>query len=163
MSKEKFDKFITVVINDLAIAEELLREEPDLICVKNGIGETVLHYLAVENELELVKWLHNMGSNLDTTNEFGNTPLSEAAGLGNLEVCVFLLEAGASHKICTPDGDSALSEAAINNEVEVVNLLLTHISPDEKIREYFGSVTYEVLLDKECESAKLIYKKWLIW
>jgi ankyrin repeat protein len=163
MSKEKFNKFITALVNDLAIAEELLREEPDLIYVKNGIGETVLHYLAVENELELVRWLHNKGSDLNTTNEFGNTPLSAAAGLGNLEICEYLLDAGASHKICTPDGDSALSEAAVNNNTEVVSLLLTHISPCEKIRGYFSEVTYEVLLDKECESAKLIYNKGLNW
>jgi len=163
MSGEKFDKFIVLVVDDLASASKLLAEEPDLIYVKNGIGETVLHYLAVENQLEMVRWLYNKGSDLNTTNDFGNTPLSEAASLGYLELCEFLLENGADHKICTSQGDSALSEAATNNQVEVVNLLLTRINTEEKLRNYFCPVSYDILFDKESESAKLIYNKGLMW
>ena len=163
MNNEKFNKFILSIVSDLSSASKLLTEEPDLLHVKNGIGETVLHYLAVEDQLEMVRWLYKEGSDLNTTNDFGNTPLSEAASLGYLELCEFLLDNGADHKICTSQGDSALSAAATNNQTEVVKLLLTRINPEDKLRNYFCPVSYDVLFDKESESANLIYSKGLEW
>ena len=151
------------MVQNKSEAERLLAENPDAIHSKNGIGETVLHYLAVEDRLEDVSWLLAHGADINTTNDFGNTPLSEAASLGYYELCDFFLRHNANPRITTPDGESALSEAATNNEYKVVELLLNHINPGESLKSYFSQISYEVLLDKESQSAKLIKVKGLKW
>lgn len=163
MGREQFDKFIKIVLKDLSASEKLLKEEPELINATNDIGETVFHFLVVENNLEKVKWLFNKGSKVNTVNNFGNTPLSEAAGLGYKEMCQFLIEKGADHKIRDENGDTALSQAAISDEVAVVNLLLDLMNPEEQLTDYFTSTTYEFLLDKESQSAKAMFDRGLHW
>ncbi|WP_448570007.1 ankyrin repeat domain-containing protein [Thalassotalea ganghwensis] len=163
MSRERFDLLIRAVVEDKIMAERLVSEDPMIVHAKNGIGETVLHYLAVEDQLAEVSWLLKHGADINTTNDFGNTPLSEAASLGYYNLCEFLLNNRADPKKKTPGGDSALSEAATNNEVKIVELLLSHVEPGESLRDYFSKVTYDVLLDKESQSAKLIKLKGLSW
>jgi len=163
MGSEKFYKLINTVLEDLDASEKLLKNEPDLIYVTNGIGETVFHYLVVENKLSEVKWLYNKGSKINTTNEFGNTPLSEAASIGNIEICRYLIAMGADHRIKCQEGGTALSEAAINNEIEIVKLLLELVKPEEALTDYFSFVDYDVLLDKDSICEKLISIKGLHW
>jgi len=57
---------------DFSAAAMLLQTEPELISQRDGIGETVLHFLAVENNRAAVEWLHTRGADLNATNEFGN-------------------------------------------------------------------------------------------
>jgi len=163
LGREQFDKFINIVLKDFSESEKLLREEPELINATNDIGETVLHFLVVENNLKEVEWLFNKGANVDTVNNFGNTPLSEAAGLGYKEMCQFLIEKGADHKVRDENGDTALSQAATSDEVAVVNLLLDLIKPEEQLTDYFTSITYDILLDKESSSAKAMSDRGLNW
>jgi hypothetical protein len=67
-------------------ASFLLKEQPELVEARNSIGETVLHFLAVENELEGVAWLHENGFSLDTKPEFGIPVVFEVAQLGYKEL-----------------------------------------------------------------------------
>lgn len=163
MNREKFELLIKAVLDDMSSADNLVNNDSDLVYAKNGIGETVLHFLAVENKIHEVSWLLSKGAEINTMNEFGNTPLSEASGLGYYELCKFLLQKGADPKLKTPEGDTALSEAATKNELKVVNLLLNYIQPEESLRDYFSLITYEVLLNKEGASAKSIHLKGLRW
>lgn len=163
MNKEKFELLINAVLDDMNSADKLVKNDSNLVHAKNGIGETVLHYLAVENKIDEVSWLLRKGADINTTNEFGNTPLSEASSLGYYELCKFLLQNGADPTLKTPEGDTALSEAATNNELKVVDLLLGYIQPEESLRDYFSLITYEVLLDKKGASAKSIQLRGLHW
>jgi ankyrin repeat protein len=163
MGSDKFYKLINTVLEDLDASEKLLKKEPDLIYEKNGIGETVFHYLVVENKLHEVQWLYNKGSKINTTNDFGNTPLSEAASIGNIEVCKFLIEKGADHKVRDEEEGTALSTAAINNKIDVVKLLLELVKSEENLADYFSFIDYDVLLDKESICAKLMSLKGLHW
>ena len=163
MDQAKFKIFINAVVNDRELADSLIEEDPSFLAVKNGIGETVFHYLVVEDRKEEVSYLLSKGAEINTTNEFGNTPLSEAASLGYYELCEYLLKNGADHRITTAEGDSALSEAATANKIKVVELLLNYIRPNEPLRNYFSKVTYDYLLDKESSSAKSIKLKGLKW
>lgn len=85
-----------VFARDFRAAEELLRKNPDLLALRNGIGETVLHYLAVENAAEGVAWLHDKGADLDTKNEFGTPALFEVAQLGYEELFAWFVAHGAN-------------------------------------------------------------------
>jgi hypothetical protein len=80
---------------DLESAGALLRSQPDVLEARNGIGETVLHFLAVEDCRPAVAWLHERGARLDTTNEFGTPVLFEVAQLGYKELLAWLVAHGA--------------------------------------------------------------------
>ena len=86
-AKRLIDAFFESVDEGL----RLLKAEPDLISVRDGLGETPLHYLAVENQLSAVRALVEHGAEVNTLNECGGTPLSEAASLGHVELVKYLL------------------------------------------------------------------------
>jgi ankyrin repeat protein len=85
-------------------AEELLRANPKLLTLTDGIGETVLHYLAVENDIEGVAWLHAHGFNLNTKNKFGNPMVFEVAELGYKDLLTWLSQNGADFAVLDDDG-----------------------------------------------------------
>lgn len=91
---------------DFADAEKLLSAEPGLTDRRNGIGETVLHYVAVEGDMEGVAWLHAHGFDLDTANKFG-TPLAfEVALTKNRDLLKWLHAQGANFEALNADGDN---------------------------------------------------------
>lgn len=80
---------------DFEHAEALLASHPSLFDLRNSIGETVLHFLAVENELEAVAWLFARGFSLKTQNTFGTPMVFEVAGGGHRELLLWLARHGA--------------------------------------------------------------------
>jgi ankyrin repeat protein len=101
----------------------LLKSEPDLIRARDGLGETPLHYLAVENQLDSVRALVEHGAQVNTLNECGGTPLSEAASLGYVELVKYLLSVGAKLRI-EGQKEPILHEAVRSGSAELVNLFL---------------------------------------
>ena len=91
---------------DFEIAEALLRANPQLLHERNGIGETALHFLAVEDCLPGIEWLHARGASLDTTNEFGTPLLFEVAQLGHRELLLWLVAHGADPQQTDESGQS---------------------------------------------------------
>jgi ankyrin repeat protein len=85
-----------VYSHDFVRAEELLRSQPGLLHFANGIGETVLHFLAVENDQEAVAWLHARGADIDTKNTFGTPVLFEVASLGYKDLFQWFVAKGAN-------------------------------------------------------------------
>lgn len=77
------------------LASRLLQEDPGLIAARDGLGETVLHHLAVENELAGVEWLCKRGAALNTKNDFGTPVIFEVAQLGYKELFLWFLQNGA--------------------------------------------------------------------
>jgi ankyrin repeat protein len=103
--------------------QTLIRSEPELIEERTGLGETALHYLAVENQLRAVVLLAEAGAQINTLNSCGGTPLSEAASLGYVELVEFLLLKGASLHM-PGQSEPTLHEATRNGNAAVVRLLL---------------------------------------
>ena len=62
-------------------AAVLLAREPSLRSAVNGLGETVLHYQAVENDEEGVAWLSSQGFDINIRNELGTPVVFEVAQL----------------------------------------------------------------------------------
>jgi len=106
----------------------LLRQEPELLEARTGLGETALHYLVVENQLRAVVLLVEAGAQVNTLNSCGGTPLSEAASLGYVELVEYLLSQGARLRIAG-QGDPTLHEAVRGGNVAVVQLLLAAGAP----------------------------------
>jgi len=80
-SKEWQELALLVVERKFEEAAALLRRNTSLRTEGDGLGETVLHYQAVENDLQGVAWLHAQGFDVNTKNEFGTPVVFEVAQL----------------------------------------------------------------------------------
>jgi len=56
------------------------------------MGETVLHFLDVENDIEGVEWLHTHGASLNTANRFGTPMVFEVAAAGHQAMVLWLAQ-----------------------------------------------------------------------
>lgn len=106
-----------------AAGQCLLASEPSLAKARTGLGETPLHYLTVENQLEAVLILVNNGSEVNTINHCGGTPLSEAAGLGYTKLVKYLLSVNAKIVFDGQD-EPTLIKATHSGKFEIVQMLL---------------------------------------
>ncbi len=61
---------------------EFIQRHPDAVRWRNEIGETALHYLAIENQFDLVDLLLENGSDPKVGNKSGRTLLYELQLLG---------------------------------------------------------------------------------
>jgi ankyrin repeat protein len=126
MSEERIIQLIKTFMEDTEHALHLLDEDPGLVQEKTSLGETALHYLAVENQLEAVKKLYKRGADINTVNDFGGTPLSDAVSLGYVELVRVLLERGARVEGLFSSNEPILHEAVRSGKPEIIHLLIAH-------------------------------------
>lgn len=84
-----------VYSREYELAEKLLGAAPYLLSLRNSLGETALHFLAVENDMEGVSWLHSKGAAIDTKSEFGTPAIFEVAQLEYKELLAWFIRKGA--------------------------------------------------------------------
>lgn len=89
-------------------ATALVEQDPGLLSLKNGIGESVLHFLAVENDVDGVAWLHARGAELDTKNKFGTPALFEVAQLDYRELYTWFVCHGADPSATDAEGNDVV-------------------------------------------------------
>jgi ankyrin repeat protein len=116
-------RLINACFASLDDAASLLSAEPALLCARTGLGETALHYLAVEDQLPSVKWLIEQGAEVNVVNRVGTTPLSDAASLGYLQMVSFLLSHGACVNLAG-ESEPTLHSAVRSGSAAVVEALL---------------------------------------
>jgi ankyrin repeat protein len=105
----------------------LVAARPELIHLMNGIGETVLHYLAVENAQAAVAWLHSRGADINTKNSFSEPVLFEVAMLGYKELFSWLVAAGADPLIEGFDGQDLVDYLLEFDEDEMVEWVRSQV------------------------------------
>jgi ankyrin repeat protein len=147
--RARFDLLRYAVWTNLDLAESLLAEDPSLVEARNGIGETVLHYIAVENGLKEVAWLIAHGADVNTKNDFEETPLIEAATLDHYKMCQLLLEHGANALMKDNTDGSAPFNAAQNvvsgsADTATLELILSHIIGHD-INNFFDEIQLEMV------------------
>jgi ankyrin repeat protein len=102
----------------------LLNREPDILNARTGLGETPLHYLAVENHIEAVKALvEKKGADVNTLNDFGGSPISDAARQGHVDLVKYLLSVGAKLQIPQQE-ELVLHAAVLSGSAEMVKIIL---------------------------------------
>ena len=119
MPKSEGYAFISACISSLPEAADLLAADPQLIEARTGLGETALHYLAVEDQLISVDWLIGRGASVNVVNDVGTTPLSDAASLGYFEMVQLLLLHGAQINLAG-ESELTLVRAARCGDAKVV-------------------------------------------
>jgi hypothetical protein len=90
-------------------AERLLAEEPGLVSMTDGCGETALHFLAIENDLDGIASLHERGLSIDTVDAFGEPVVFVVAQLGYKELFSWFIRAGADLNVKNRDGLTLIS------------------------------------------------------
>ncbi len=109
-------------------AYELLAVSPDLIERRSGLGETVLHYLAVENDAVGVKWLYERGSSLNTKNEFGTPIVFEVAQLEYKDLLLWFVGKGVDLKATNEEGEDVFAYLANYDKKEMIDFLRSQTS-----------------------------------
>jgi ankyrin repeat protein len=88
---ERFYELRNAAYANLPLARKIIKADPTIVAAKNSIGETALHFLAVENQLEAVEFLAKHGSDINNENNFGQSVLVEVARIGHIEMIDLLL------------------------------------------------------------------------
>lgn len=70
-----------------------------VISNRSGLGETMLHWYAIEGDPDVLEKIIGLGFEVNTTNEFGQTPLFESAIIGRWDNVEVLLKHGADVSI----------------------------------------------------------------
>ena len=121
-----FAQLVDAAVLDQPAAEQLLREHPELIKATNRLGETALHFLAVENYPNGVAFLARHGASIDACNDSGRTPLMEAAMIGATQTVRQLLACGADPNVQTPDGDRVWDLLDRDSAAELLSIFHEH-------------------------------------
>lgn len=121
-----FLQLVDAAVLDQPAAAQLLRDHPGLLIATNRLGETALHFLAVENYAEGVAFLARQGTPVNALNRYHRTPLMEAASVGAIDVVRVLLAHGADPSIQTPDGDTLWDLLEPKSRPELLSILSAH-------------------------------------
>ena len=128
-----FEQLVDAAVRDEAAAERLLRDHPRLVHGTNRLGETALHFLAVEGYAGGVAFLARLGAPVDARNGSQRTPLMEAAMVGATQVVRQLLACGADPYAETPEGNTAWDFFHSEAESELHSTFREHgFSPPER-------------------------------
>lgn len=100
-ASERYCTFHSACWEDEDLARRMLLSDPTLIDVRSGLGETVLHDSAVENNANVVLLLLSLGADPNATNFSGNSVIAECASICRIEydlcdIIELLLKAGAN-------------------------------------------------------------------
>lgn len=142
--------------SDLEEAGRMLKLHPVLIDFPvYGSSESALHFFAVENRLDIIKWLLARGANPDGVAQ-DDSPLLGAAQLGHEQVCRELIKAGAN--VDKPDyaGDAPLKKASGNGFTAIVKMLLAAGADPDGGAEYESPLLAAVEAEKEDACKALI-------
>ena len=71
---------------------------------RTGIGETMLHWYAIEGSPDVLQQLINLGFEVNARNNFGNTPIMECAQINRWDNVRVLFLNGADLTIANEDG-----------------------------------------------------------
>jgi ankyrin repeat protein len=151
--------FIVAAASDQKAASQMLRDKPDWLHTKSSIGETALHYLVIENDIEAVKFLIDKGAEVDNRDDWGGTPLMHAAQLGHVDMCLLLMEKGADVNAKDNVMDwTPLHFAARSGKADLLDSMLLAGGHADAQGE-FGESVADVVLPRKRELLLTILKK----
>lgn len=113
---------------NLARVKELVERDSPLANSYSPDGFPVLALAAVFGHLEIAKYLHAKGGDLNSvaTNGSGYTALTGAVASGHTEIVQWLLQSGVSPNYSYANGYTPLLTAAANGHLEILKALLAH-------------------------------------
>ena len=107
--KRTLDQVLAGVSDTLFPAE--LGEKSVEINSRDSTGDTPLHVLAWQNDVEGAEVLIAAGADVNAIGEMGYTPLHAAIAVNSVEMATLLIRSGAKRKIRSEFGSTPLEEA----------------------------------------------------
>jgi ankyrin repeat protein len=144
---QTFYGFVQAVVFDRSLADGMLRNDPTWIHARSSLDETALHYLAVENYVDAVRYLLSKGANVDGAQENG-TPLTDAAKLGYGEMVALLIAHGANLEARDLEERTPLLIAAAYGYIEICDILLA-AGADTHARDGSGYSVQDIALPRK--------------
>jgi hypothetical protein len=121
--RERWGALVDAAVDDPAKARRMVAEDPSVLKETGLFDETALHYLAVENFVEGVRLLLELGADPNAQSDSGDTPLHDCLTLGNNELVDILLEAGANPNIFNECEETPMYRVAERGDVEMLEKL----------------------------------------
>lgn len=119
-------EYISYGNTDVNNFKRLLQEGADINM--RPFGASLLTYTARKGMADIVKLLIiSHGVDINSIDEFGQSPLANAILSKNINTIIFLLDAGANPNFIDRYGDNTLMIAAYNNNLDATRLLINHI------------------------------------
>jgi len=128
--------------------------------IRDGDGNTPLHFAASRGCAEVARLLLGHGADPNAQAKDGETPLHLAAFWGRVDVVRFLLERGADLNAKNEGGDTPLHYAAYEGHVDVVRLLLEH-GADPSIRNRDGKTPLDLAKERGHREVVSLIEEWL--
>jgi len=127
---------------------------------KNNNGGTLLHFAAINKNVEVAKFLISTGMDVDMKGERNSTALNVATCAGNLEVAKFFISQGADVNAKTSDAITALHAAAmISGNAEIAEALVS-AGADINAKDEYGFTPLHMAAEKgHIEVAKYLVSK----
>ena len=148
-NQEKQRELVHAIFRNLKVTEQLIRADSNYVKYKSGTGETAFHYLIIESELDRAAKLLEWGSDINTQDYYGATPLISAATISQLETVKWLVARGANLELKTINKETALSWSTSNENASVFQYLIK-LPRCHPIDFYYDDVTGEIILrDKD--------------
>jgi ankyrin repeat protein len=148
MKREIINKFMNAAVLDRGEARRLFEQHPQLRDTRVLWGESILHYLAVEEYTDAVRFLLDLGFDVDAEDDDGETALHSAALLGYVDMVELLLAHGARTEVHSDSFGTALQEAVEHGYVRIVDMLLT-AGADHTVRDIIFNETIFDLLPED--------------
>ena len=101
-------------------------------------NETVLHFLAIENELDSVAAMAKNGIDVNCINKFGKSVLMEVVLLGYEKIARLLLEHGADPNLTDNEGNTPLHHACDCGAPESLIAVLEAFGADWNVKNDYG-------------------------
>ena len=121
--------------------------------IKNGKGDTPLHFGSRNGHKEIVTILIQAGADVNEQNGIGFTPLHSASAYGRQEVVKKLIQAGGDvNKIDKWFGFTPLHFASQDGHVEVITALLA-AGADKTIQNNGGYTPHDLADNQDCKNA----------
>jgi len=120
-----FEELLNCAASEPARFAEIVAANRSVLETRDNLGETLLHWLAIEGFTEAVQRLLDLGADANTADKFGNPVLPHAVIVKQTEIVRALLEAGADPNGAS-HGEPALLLAVEEKSPELVELLLAH-------------------------------------
>jgi ankyrin repeat protein len=145
----RFRLFSAVAINDTAMVQKILMDNPEAVAWRNADGQTGLMAAAKAGAKEAA-WILARAPNagLEAVNANGSTALMFAAFEGKAAVADVLLKTGANIDHVNAKGHSALMSAAAHGYRNTVALLLDS-GANPLLKDSEGVTAYEFARDNE--------------
>jgi ankyrin repeat protein len=144
---------------DLQKLKAMLRDNPELVSRRNGIGYSPLHLAAQKGSMDVVELLLANKADINARAGRGATPLHKAAAEGHISVAELLLANKAEIDARDNLGRTALHWAVLNSHHEMVQLLLAN-NADVNIREkVFGYTALHLAALGHKDVAELLLAK----